>query len=264
MTRTSLGIAVAGAALTLHERRERRKAERLAAATLETLLNAIDANDAITGAHVRRVASYALILARAANLDEAERLSVEQVALFHDIGKIHEAITDIFHEATKLTAEEQRAVHSHPGRGADVLRPLAAFYPDLCDGVLSHHERWDGKGYPRGLRGERIPLAARAVSIADTFDAITHTRRYNNARSLEVALSAVRKGRGTQFDPALVDVFTTPAVVRLVEQEMRAFDRPEKRGRRRSGRGAGEAPNIKFRWRSERGAQPRKDSTRQK
>ena len=130
--------------LLIQERRARIHAERLGAATLETLLNAIDANDATTGAHVRRVANYSLILAEAADLNESTRRSIERVALFHDIGKIDEAVSDIFHDDTGLTPAERRAVRTHPRRGADVLAPLSHFYPDLPEGVLSHHERWDG------------------------------------------------------------------------------------------------------------------------
>ena len=79
---------------------------------------------------------------------------------------------------------------THPQRGAEVLEPLAAFYPDLARGVVAHHERWDGKGYPRGLKGRRIPLEARVVTIADSFDAIMHQRRYSPARSLNAAVDA--------------------------------------------------------------------------
>src|SRR4026208_1683271 len=100
--------------LLIRERRARLHAERLGAATMETLLNAIDANDAITGAHVRRVARYSLHLRDAAGFDERTKRSVERVALFHDIGKIHEALTDIFHEKTKLTAAERRAGPTPP------------------------------------------------------------------------------------------------------------------------------------------------------
>src|SRR6266581_9297484 len=160
----SVGAAASGLILREHTRRTR--AERLSAATLETLLNTIDANDADTGAHVRRVASYALILGEAAGLDERTLRSVERVALFHDIGKLHGALTDIFHDPAKLTPEERRAVMTHPQRGAEVLEPLSSFYPDLPKGVLAHHERWDGTGYPRGIKGKRIPLTARVVSIA--------------------------------------------------------------------------------------------------
>ncbi len=142
----SVGAAASGLILREHTRRTR--AERLSAATMETLLNTIDANDADTGAHVRRVASYALILGEAAGLDERALHSVERVALFHDIGKLHGALTDIFHESSTLTPEERRAVMTHPLRGAEVLAPLSAFYPELEKGVAAHHERWDGSGYP--------------------------------------------------------------------------------------------------------------------
>ena len=151
-------------------------AERLAAAVLETLLRAIDANDAETGGHVRRVARYALILADAADLDRSEQRDVERIALFHDVGKIHEALFDIIHDDTELTAAEREAVRTHPARGADVLTPLAAFYPELSTGVLAHHERWDGTGYPRRFVAASIPLSARIVAIADAFDAITYHR----------------------------------------------------------------------------------------
>jgi HD-GYP domain-containing protein (c-di-GMP phosphodiesterase class II) len=237
-------------ALFLRERSERRKAERLSAATLETLLNAIDANDPLTGAHVRRVAAYALALAAAAQVDEAERRSIERVALFHDIGKIDEAITDIFHDTSALTPGERRAVETHPRLGAEVLDPLASFYPDLSEGVLSHHERWDGSGYPRRLKGTAIPLAARVVAIADTFDAITHSRRYNQARSFEAAVAAIRDGSGAQFDPRLVELFLSPSVLSCVEQEMRAAHAPQRRGKRRRHSAINQARDVKFRWRT--------------
>src|SRR6202162_1075300 len=119
-----LTIGDAAGVLLLRDHSMRTKAELLSAATLETLLNAIDANDAITGAHVRRVATYALILGEAAGLDERALRSIERVAILHDIGKLHEALTDIFHETSKLTPEERRAVMTHPERGAEVLSQL--------------------------------------------------------------------------------------------------------------------------------------------
>src|SRR6266702_6875946 len=112
-----LSVSAAATGLFVREHSMRTNAERLSAATLETLLNAIDANDADTGAHVRRVATYALILGEAAGLDERTLHSVERVALFHDIGKLHGALTDIFHESSTLTPEERRAVMTHPLRG---------------------------------------------------------------------------------------------------------------------------------------------------
>jgi len=243
----SVGAAATGLAIREHSMRAR--AERLSAATLETLLNTIDANDAETGAHVRRVASYALILGKAAGLDERALHSVERVALFHDIGKLHGALTDIFHETSKLTPEERRAVMTHPQRGAEVMEPLAAFYPELAKGVIAHHERWDGTGYPRGLKGRRIPMEARIVTIADSFDAITHQRRYSLARSFNAAVEAIVEGRETQFDPELVDIFLAPSVRASIEKAMRAAHRPRRRiGSRRRG-GKQSAPDITFRWR---------------
>jgi HD-GYP domain-containing protein (c-di-GMP phosphodiesterase class II) len=241
-------VGAAAALLLMRQRRTYNQALRLGSATLETLLNAIDANDEDTGRHVRRVAQYALELADAAGLSEREKRSVERVALFHDIGKIHEALFDILHDASGLSPEARRAVKTHPARGAKVLEPLHAFYPDLPAGVLAHHERWDGTGYPRGSKGRRIPQAARIVAIVDAFDAITHGRPYSRARGLERAREALLAGRGTQFDPDLVDLFLSPMV-----QECVADIRLAPGGRGRAGNRRGEraqsAPDLIFRWR---------------
>jgi HD-GYP domain-containing protein (c-di-GMP phosphodiesterase class II) len=260
------GALTVGAFASAHLRREqaaRRAAERFTAAALETLLNAIDANDHVTGAHVRRVARYALTLAEAADLDEKTRLSIERVALFHDIGKIHEALFDIIHDPSTLTREEWNAIATHPRRGAQVLAPLTSFYPDLAEGVLSHHERWDGTGYPRRLRGKRIPLSARVVAIADSFDAITHRRRYHDGIDNAEAAERIAAGRGTQFDPELTDLFLFPPVFEMVAREMRAASKPRaRRGERRRG-GNLEAPDVTFRWRSGSQARHGQDAPRQ-
>jgi HD-GYP domain-containing protein (c-di-GMP phosphodiesterase class II) len=257
-----LSVTVAAGGLLYREHTARTKAERLSAATMETLLNAIDANDEETGRHVRRVASYALILADAAGVDEHTMRSIERVALFHDIGKLHGALTDIFHESAKLTPEEKRAVRTHPQRGAEVLEPLSAFYPDLASGVAAHHERWDGKGYPRCLKGKRIPLQARIVTIADSFDAITHRRRYSAARSLGEAVGAIREGRGTQFDPSLVDLFLSEPVISKVEEAMRRAHAPRRAGEKRR-RGERESvPDVTFRWRTRSHESPARDPQR--
>ena len=243
---------VVGGAIVVRERRSRRAIERFAAAALETLLNAIEANDGQTGRHVRRVAACALVIGDAAGLDERARKTVERVALFHDIGKIHEALFDIVHDDTRLTPAERREIHTHPSRGARVLAPLASFYPELGKGVLSHHERWDGRGYPRGLRGARIPLSARIVAIADTFDAVAHSRRYRRGRGAEAALAVIAGGRGTQFDPELVDLALLPPVVRELEQVQRAAAEGADRGGRSGRRGhrRERVPDVSFRWRS--------------
>ncbi len=246
-----LGIGVLAGGLLVWERRARKHAERLGAATLETLLATIDANDAVTGAHVRRVADYSLILVDAAGFEERIRRSIERVALFHDIGKIHEAITDIFHDGSRLTPAERRAVMTHPLRGAQVLAPLAYFFPDLPEGVLCHHERWDGKGYPRHLKGTQIPISARIVAIADTFDAITHTRPYKKGRSVTDATNALLAGRGTQFQAELVDLFLSPPVMELIELSMAKTFAPSRKNQRRGrGKVSRPVPDITFRWRT--------------
>jgi len=254
-----LGIAVgaAGATLLVRERQRRLAAERLAAAVLETLLRAIDANDHETGAHVRRVARYALILADAADLDSAQERDVERIALFHDIGKIDEALFDIIHDETTLSPTEREAVRTHPARGAEVLAPLSAFYPELARGVLSHHERWDGNGYPRQLRGRAIPLAARIVSIADAFDAITYHRRYSSARTAEEAAEKILEGRAMQFDPDLVDLFLSPPVFEDVLAVLRAdhAPRPRRAPNKRSAE-TSHRPDLTFRWRTTTPAPP--------
>ncbi len=253
------GVAgIASGVLLLRAQHSRKRMERFAAATLETLLNAIDANDRDTGAHVRRVATYALILADEAGLDDRQRRSVERVALFHDIGKIHAALFDIIHEETSLTPAERRAIDTHPHRGATVLSPVAKFYPDLSEGVLSHHERWDGNGYPRKLRGPKIPLAARIVAIADTFDVVSHGRRYQRGMSIQSAADVISRGRATQFDPALVDLFLFPPVFERVREAKRSFRAPRipQSGDRREATVEREAPDVRFRWRH---AQPTED-----
>lgn len=256
----TLGASAAtlGAALLARERRGRRRAERLAAALSETLLNAIDATDQETGAHVRRVARYALILADADGADKAMQHEIERVALFHDIGKIHEALFDIIHERARLTRAEREAIATHPARGAAVLAPLGAFYPDLPIGVLAHHEQWDGTGYPGGLAGTRIPYAARVVAVADTFDAVTQHRRYSRARGFRDGVATIRDGRGTQFDPHLVDVFLRDNVQRALSVALRrSHDRPQHAERRRpQGTRRGATPDVNFRWQTTELAAP--------
>lgn len=246
-----LAIGVALGALIVRERQARQRAERFAAAGLESLLRAIDANDPQTGAHVRRVATYSLILADALGLDGADRRIVELTALFHDVGKIHEALFDLVHEPRTLTPAERRAIATHPARGADVLAPIAEFHPYLAHSVLGHHERWDGTGYPRQRAGRRIPLASRIVAIADTFDVVTHGRRYRDGRPAEAAANILLEGRGTQFDPELVDLFVLPPVF---AQIVRALEKSGRLGGRiptRSARPHTEnAPKIRFRWRT--------------
>ncbi|MDB4914821.1 MAG: metal-dependent phosphohydrolase region [Gemmatimonadetes bacterium] len=265
---TTAAAAAAAIVLRKHDADARQAAERMAAAALEALLNAIDANDADTGAHVRRVATYSLIIADEAGLSIPEQASVERIALFHDIGKIHEALFDIIHDDKVLSPDDRRAIATHPARGAEVLAPLDGFYPELAQGVLSHHEHWNGTGYPQRLKGRRIPIAARIVSIADSFDAITHHRRYRAGRPVEAARDIILAGRATQFDPELVDLFTFPPVfarIAAAERQVAKWQTPIHQ--RREGRDEQNVPEISFRWRpGRRGSRgrPASDQPRKK
>ena len=227
-------------------------AERLAAAVLETLLRAIDANDAETGGHVRRVARYALILAEAADLDTREQHNVERIALFHDIGKIHEALFDIIHEESSLTPEARQAVRTHPRLGAEVLTPLASFYPRAVDGRALASRAVGRNRLSAQLSRTAIPLAARIVSIADSFDAMTYHRRYRAAQTARQAADKLMAGRGTQFDPNLVDLFLSPPVFDQIIRAMRAEPMPEPRAIRAARRPSTseKCRSVSFRWRT--------------
>jgi HD-GYP domain-containing protein (c-di-GMP phosphodiesterase class II) len=236
-----------------------RVAERLAAAALESLLNAIDANDTATGAHVRRVAASAVVLARAADEDEASQRRVERVALFHDIGKINGALIDVLRVTVGLTAAERRLIATHTLRGAEVIAPLAPFFPELPKAIGAHHEWWNGGGYPLGLRGNAIPLEARIVALADVFDALTHRRHYKAAFPQGRAERLIAAGRGTQFDPDLTDLFLSPpvqtelrAAVRTVATYKASPTREHTRFRRGAVAPRPDVPEIAFRWHAER------------
>ncbi|MHB8065887.1 MAG: HD-GYP domain-containing protein [Ruminiclostridium sp.] len=170
-----------------------------------TLTLAMESKDAYTHGHSERVAEYSLELARYLNLGETDQVHLYRAAILHDIGKI--GIPDaILNKPSILTSDEWLIMKSHPERGETICSRLN-FTKEILPIIRHHHEHYDGTGYPDGLRGESIPFLARIVSIADMVDAITSRRPYRSARTLGQALEELRKHKGTQFDPILVEAF---------------------------------------------------------
>jgi diguanylate cyclase (GGDEF)-like protein/putative nucleotidyltransferase with HDIG domain len=173
--------------------------------TLDGLIAALDARDKETEGHSHRVVAYTLALAQVLKLTNEEITIVRRGALLHDIGKI--GIPDsILHKPGPLDEAEWSVMRRHPELGGRILSGIN-YLEDAARIVLSHHERWDGNGYPNGLKKEAIPLGARIFAVADTFDAITSDRPYRAARTYEIALSEIELGSGTQFDPKVVNAF---------------------------------------------------------
>jgi diguanylate cyclase (GGDEF)-like protein len=174
-------------------------------ATIQTLAGAVDAKDPYTQGHSVRVAKFAADLARYKKCTAKYVDLVYKTGTLHDVGKI--GVPDsILSKPARLEPEEQAIMETHPVLGELIVKkapPLAEMLP----GVRSHHERWDGRGYPDGLMGQQIPLLARYIALADTFDAMTSDRPYRKALSVEVALEEIRRKAGEQFDPDLAEAF---------------------------------------------------------
>lgn len=185
--------------------------------TIRALAAALDARDPYTAGHSERVSQSSVVIARQLGLPEAEVAIIRLGALLHDIGKIGLA-DDILQKPEPLTLEEFEQIKRHPALGARILRQVSFLEPHLPI-VELHHERPDGHGYPFGLRGDEIPLAARIVHVADAYDAMTSARAYRPARPLSTAIAELRLYSGTQFDPDCVRAFTEALNVspRLVE-----------------------------------------------
>lgn len=173
--------------------------------TLEALGDALDLKDSETEGHSKRVTAYTIALARALGITPADIKVIARGAFLHDIGKM--AIPDeILRKPGPLTLAEQEIMREHCARGYHILRKIP-FLAESAEIVYSHQEHFDGSGYPNGLRGADIPIGARIFAVADTLDAITSDRPYRRARSFDVAREEVLRCSGTQFDPAVVEVF---------------------------------------------------------
>ena len=173
--------------------------------TIRGLAKAIDKMDRYTAGHSERVAVYATYLAIRMRLPPDVVEIVRQSALMHDIGKLGCVMN--LNKPGKLTQEEYEIFKRHPGFGKDILEPIKFLHP-LIPGVHLHHERWDGRGYPIGLKGNDVPLIARLIAVADTYDAMTSDRAYRRALPHEVAIGEIERCSATQFDPEVAHSFT--------------------------------------------------------
>ena len=191
---------------------ERRHVEEMAdlhLATIEALALAIDAKDQTAQSHIRRVQVYATSIARGLGMSDTEIQGVKTAALLHDIGKL--AVPEhILSKPGPLTQEEFQKIRVHPQVGAEIISAVPFPYP-VAPLILSHHERWDGKGYPQGLKGEEIPLGARILSVVDYYDALTSDRPYHKAMAPEAAMALLQQEAGRALDPAVVQMFVRMA-----------------------------------------------------
>lgn len=187
-----------------------------------SLVRTVEAKDPYTRGHSERVAEYAAMLARECELSDEDRQILRRAALLHDIGKI--GVDDsIIRSPAKLSEEELRKIHSHPSIGIEIMKPLG-FLSEVIDVVQSHHERYDGRGYPGKLAREQIPLTARIIAVADTYDALTTDRPYRKAVSPHEAFQEMRESASSgQLDPDLVERF-----IQIMNTEMHPSPHPRK------------------------------------
>jgi putative nucleotidyltransferase with HDIG domain len=192
--------------------------------TIESLARTLDKMDHYTAGHSERVARYAVRLARALGLNEALIEVTRQAALMHDIGKIGCIIN--LNKPTQLSQQEYDVFKQHPANGKDILEPIQFLEP-VVPGVYCHHERWDGNGYPQGLKGKNIPLVARIISVADAYDAMTSDRAYRRALPHEVTVDEICRCSGTQFDPDVAGTFTNEIETWLEEWRETGIEVPQ-------------------------------------
>jgi diguanylate cyclase (GGDEF)-like protein/putative nucleotidyltransferase with HDIG domain len=187
------------------EQRHVQQTSDLHLATIEALARAIDAKDQSAQSHIRRVQEYAAGLAKAVGLNQAQIQGVKTAALLHDIGKL--AVPEhILSKPGPLTHEEFQKIRIHPQIGAEIIAAVPFPYP-VAPLILSHHERWDGKGYPQGLAGEDIPIGARILTIVDYYDAVTTERPYHKALSHDAAIGLLKNEAGRALDPRMTAIF---------------------------------------------------------
>ncbi len=180
-----------------------RQNQELFLETIRTLATAIDAKDPYTRGHSERVSSYSMAIARHLGLPQDQVFRIRIAAILHDVGKLG-IRESILNKPGGLTEEEFAVMKRHPEIGAQIMAPIRML-KDIIPGIRNHHETWDGRGYPDGLRGEEIPLVARIIGAADTFDAMTTTRPYQKAMTLDFVLAKIRGMAGNRYDPQIID-----------------------------------------------------------
>jgi len=187
------------------ERERRRQLHEAYLATIKVLAAAIGARDGYTGGHVERVRACSHILGRSLGLDPDALQQLDVGAILHDVGTL--AVPDrVLTKPGPLDDEEWRVLAQHPMIGANLLRQVPALAAASMI-VMSHHERWDGAGYPLGLQADAIPLGGRIVAVADAFDSMTTDRAYRGRRNVEEAVAEIERSSGSHFDPAVAEIF---------------------------------------------------------
>lgn len=189
---------------TLRLKRRQAEYRNIINQSLNTFANTIDAKDKYTNGHSQRVAVYSRELARKLKMSKEEQERIYYIALMHDIGKIGIA-DEILNKPGKLTPEERKVIMSHPAIGGEILKDFTSL-PGISEGARYHHERFDGKGYNEGLKGEEIPFFARIICVADSYDAMSSTRCYRKDLDEDTIVAELKNNAGTQFDPDIVAV----------------------------------------------------------
>jgi putative two-component system response regulator len=184
--------------------RKTRENESLELHVVQTLAEAIDAKDTYTNGHSSRVAAYSMEIARRYGYSRKAQNEIYMMGLLHDVGKI--GVPDaVINKPGRLNDEEFEKIKNHPVMGARILKTIREM-PKLVTGARWHHERYDGRGYPDGLKGTDIPEEARIIGVADAYDAMTSNRSYRNSMPQSAVREQIEKGKGTQFDPVFADL----------------------------------------------------------
>lgn len=205
-------LALAGAAWGLDARRRTKRAALVHRTMVELLLNTLCAGDPATARHSRRVAALTSAVGRTFRFDRDGRARLRVGALLHDLGKLDDDVFPLVHSGHRLSDQERGQMQDHTHQSADILEPLESIHPGISLIVESHHERWDGEGYPQGLSGPEIPLESRIISAADVFDAMTQPRSYHEAAEPEEVLRVLQQDAGTKFDPEVISHVSRPEV----------------------------------------------------